>query len=135
MEANQGQEQAFAAGLTTLLTPLAGQYQERLDAIAASQTALENNIERLIVELEAANESAALPDITDKLATLSAARRRVGAVNEQLRGVRERLMRLHTVAVQRYGAVTAANNEAALRLSRLEEANRAMAQAAGAPPS
>eukprot|EP00667_Euglena_gracilis_P025255 EG_transcript_29553 len=133
----QSQEQLLAEGLAGLMTPIAEQYQERLDAITASQLMLEHKIDKLTAELKAAADYATLPDVADKLNMLSQARRRVGVVNEQLRTIRERLMRLHTVAVQKYSALTAANNEAAAQLARAEEVNagvvRAIAEGAAKP--
>eukprot|EP00668_Euglena_longa_P047888 GGOE01064886.1.p2 GENE.GGOE01064886.1~~GGOE01064886.1.p2 ORF type:complete len:137 (-),score=47.78 GGOE01064886.1:86-496(-) len=126
---DQNQEQLVTEGLAGLMTPIAEQYQERLDAITASQQMLEHKIDKLTSELKAAAEYAALPDIADKLNMLSQARRRVGLVNEQLRTIRERLMRLHTVAVQKYSTLKAANNEAAARLARTEELNAGVVRA------
>eukprot|EP01012_Entosiphon_sulcatum_P021820 TRINITY_DN2668_c0_g1_i1.p1 TRINITY_DN2668_c0_g1~~TRINITY_DN2668_c0_g1_i1.p1 ORF type:complete len:134 (+),score=33.18 TRINITY_DN2668_c0_g1_i1:25-402(+) len=120
-------EAEFAQGLVGLLTPLARQYEERMESVQESQKALEAKIDKLVSELEGAMACADLPDVTEYLAMLSSARQRITRVNTSLTTIRERLTRLHNTANQKYSHLKAQNDSLAAQVQKLEDATSTVA--------
>eukprot|EP00996_Jenningsia_fusiforme_P002869 NODE_3682_length_935_cov_31.571106_g3383_i0.p2 GENE.NODE_3682_length_935_cov_31.571106_g3383_i0~~NODE_3682_length_935_cov_31.571106_g3383_i0.p2 ORF type:complete len:147 (+),score=29.17 NODE_3682_length_935_cov_31.571106_g3383_i0:397-837(+) len=118
-------EDEIARSLSQIMLPLACQYEERINAVNASQQILEHKINRLVSELTIAADNALVPEVNEYLGSLANSRRKVTAINDHLRAIRERLGRVHTSATQKYGALKAANEATADRIANLEAEARA----------